>query len=173
MPPFKAGLNVQITWSSLKREPSQLPCSLADRGQLRGKGADATDLIAACKLLFQRGSDAQFGQYLTMLKESKVNDTEKYRQMWGVVQSQRSPRVLPILKLLLSDRRIASAVTNARYCDIAVSRLEDYSGEKFAFKVWDKATLPERNLAVGRARIWVDHAAHGAKSLRTSPFDRS
>jgi hypothetical protein len=49
------------------------------------------------------------------------------------------------------------------YCDIAVSRLEDYSGEKFAFKVWDKATLPERNLAVGRARIWLEHAAHGAK----------
>ena len=117
-----------------------IACSLVDRGQLalldstleaglsvlRDNGADTTDVNAACKLLFHRGSDAQFELYLTILKEARMKDAERYRQMWGVAWSTKSPRVLPILKLLLSDRRRSSDRSGARNCDIAGSFLQDF-----------------------------------------------
>ena len=152
-------------------------CSLVANGQialldvtleaalkvLRDRGVDFSEVYPTCKLLIQHGSDEQFEEYLTILKEAKVHDAKRYHQLWQVAWGERSPRVMRILAVLLNDQRRASPWYDVRNCDFAGALLQRFSGEKFGFKQWEKMPLPERNVAVARARAWMKQAPSGAR----------
>ena len=151
-------------------------CSLLGEGQLalqdltfaaalrvlRDKGADYADVAGAIGLSIHHGSDEQFDEYLAIMKEAKVHDRSRYRQMWEPAWEDKSPRMLPILAAILDDPRRASPWDNVRTCDFGGALLERYAGQKFGYKQWDKMPLPERNAALARARSWMKQALSGA-----------
>jgi hypothetical protein len=174
-------LLVQLLPAYLARQQKgavAIACSLAGEGQLalrdltfaaalrvlRDRTADYTDTQGALGLLIHHGSDEQFEEYLVIMKEAKVHDRSRYRQMWEPAWEDKSPRILPILAVILDDPRGVSPWDDVRTCDFGGALLERHSGQKFGYKQWDKMPLPERNAALARARAWMKQALNSASS---------
>ncbi len=146
-----------------------IACGLAGYGQLalaeatfdaalrvlRDRQADDSDVDSACGLVIRRGSDAQFEQYLTIIREAKLHDRSRYREMWAPAWEDQSPRILRILAVILEDSRMDSPWSGVRTCDFGGSLLERYTGQKFGYKEWDRMPFAERDAAVARARAWM------------------
>ena len=125
---------------------------------LTDKNADSSELLAASRLLLGHGTGQQFERYLKVLRDSKLHDIGRYRQLWEVAWEEKSQRVVPILAVLLDDERRAAVGDSVRFCDFAGALLQTFSREKFGFQDWNKMSLPERNAAVARARAWMNNA---------------
>ena len=146
-----------------------IACGLAGYGQLalaeatfdaalrvlRDRQADDSDVDSACGLVIRRGSDAQFEQYLTIIREAKLHDRSRYREMWAPAWEDQSPRILRILAVILEDSRMDSPWSGVRTCDFGGALLERYTGQKFGYKEWDRMPFAERDAAVARARAWM------------------
>lgn len=130
---------------------------------LTDKGVDSSELNAACMLLLEHGADRQFEQYLKILRDAKLHDMGRYRELWQVAWEGKSRRVVDILAVLLDDQRRASPGDSVRFCDFAGALLQRFSEETFGFKQWDKMPLSERNAAVARARAWMNETLHGVR----------
>ena len=98
------------------------------------KSLDYRKLNAACRLLLDLGSDQEFEQYLRILRDSKVHDIGRYRQLWQVASEGKSQHIVRILAVLLDDERLASPKDSVRYCDFAGALLRKFSEEKFGFE---------------------------------------
>ncbi len=130
---------------------------------LSDKNVDYSELNAACRLLLDHGTDQQFKQYLNILRNSQLHDVGRYRQLWQVAWEGKSQRVVRILAILLDDERRAASGDSVRYCDFAGALLQKFSLEKFGFKEWDRMSLPDRDAAVARARVWMNKANPGTQ----------
>ena len=158
-----------------------IACSLAGEGQLalqdltfaaalrvlHDTAADYTDVAGAIGLLIHHGSDEQFEEYLAIMKEARVHDRSRYRQMWEPAWEDKSPRILPILAVILDDPRRVSLWDNVRTCDFGGMLLERHSGQKFGYQQWDKMPLPERDAALARARAWLRQAQGEPRSPKS------
>ncbi|MGD0359536.1 MAG: hypothetical protein ABSC93_01625 [Bryobacteraceae bacterium] len=125
-----------------------IACGLAGDGQLalaaatfdaaltvlRDRRADGSDVDSACRLLIRRGSDAQFEQYLAIMRGAGVHDRSRYAQMWQPAWEDKSPRILRILAVILEDPGRDSPWSDVRTCDFGGALLERYTGQKFGYK---------------------------------------
>ncbi len=117
--------------------------------------ADYSEINLASRLILEHGTDAQFDQFIGVIKDAKARDVARYSQLWQVVFGGKQPRVIRILAVLMDDERPAAPGMSFRFCDYAASQLQIFSGESFGFKPGVDQSLTERNAAVARARNWL------------------
>ena len=112
---------------------------------------DPTDLHGAAALLRDYGSDQQLKQLAGLVRKYLTADRKFYHVLWQYATESGNPREARVLGVVLRDRRIVSGET--RYCDIAVSLLQNAVGQHFGTR---GETIKERDDAVFRALAWIE-----------------
>jgi hypothetical protein len=125
---------------------------------LRASDSDPIEIGSACTLVVRRGSDEQFKEYLRIMKDAKARNKGLYSQMYQIAWTDKSPRIVKILALLLDDERRWSPSSDLRSCDFGGTLLQKVSGVNFGYKEWEKMPQPLRNAALERARAWMNQA---------------
>jgi hypothetical protein len=83
--------------------------------------ADPSELQAACWIIRDFGSDAQFGQLAGETRRSQYNDRQRYDRLWRDVIWSENDRERAVLEILLKDDRWYQP--DMRYSDIARGEL--------------------------------------------------
>jgi hypothetical protein len=83
--------------------------------------AEWTELQPACSTLRDFGSDQQFGQLVSEIKNTQYLDTPRYDALWRATIWPESPRAATVLQILLHDDRMYQGI---RYSDLAHNELE-------------------------------------------------
>jgi hypothetical protein len=83
--------------------------------------AEWTELQPACSTLRDFGSDQQFGQLVSEIKNTQYLDTPRYDALWSGTIWPESPRAATVLQILLHDDRMYQGM---RYSDLAHNELE-------------------------------------------------
>lgn len=83
--------------------------------------ADLAELQAACWVIRDFGSDAQFRRLVEEIRASQYRDRNRYDALWRNILWSDNPREQAVLDLLLQDDRIYQGAT--RYRDIARGEL--------------------------------------------------
>jgi hypothetical protein len=83
--------------------------------------AEWTELQPACSTLRDFGSDQQFGQLVSEIKNTQYLNTPHYDALWRATIWPESPRAATILQILLRDDRMYQGM---RYRDLAHNELE-------------------------------------------------
>jgi hypothetical protein len=122
---------------------------------LKTGSAAPEEITSACSLVVRRGSDEQFSEYLQIMKDAKARNRRLYDQMYQIAWTDKSPRIVRILALLLDDERRWSPLYDTRYCDFGGALLQRVSGVSFGYKEWDAMPQPLRNAALEKARAWM------------------
>lgn len=84
---------------------------------LRASDSDPIEVSSACTLVVRSGNDEQFNEYLQTMKDAKARNRRLYDQMYQIAWTDKSPRIVRILALLLDDDRRWSPLYDTRYCD--------------------------------------------------------
>ncbi|MBB5330817.1 hypothetical protein [Tunturiibacter gelidoferens] len=79
------------------------------------------ELSSACSTLRDFGSDQQFGQLVSEIKNAQYLNTLHYDALWRATIWPESPRAATILQILLHDDRMYQGM---RYRDLAHNELE-------------------------------------------------
>lgn len=108
------------------------------------------DLQSAASLLRDYGSDRELKQLAALVRKYQTQDEQFYRVLWQNATEAGNPREVPVLAVVLLDRR--SAFRETRYCDYALVELERAVGQHFG---GDGKTVKERDEAVSRALEWL------------------
>ena len=108
-------------------------------------------LYAASTLLRDNGTDQQFEVLLASLRRLKTENQADYGKLYGSVSDPRNKRELMVANVIIDDRRVRFGTL--RYCDLAATTVEYFSGEKFGIK--RDMTLVERDRAVALAAAWL------------------
>jgi hypothetical protein len=83
--------------------------------------AEWTELQPACSTLRDFGSDQQFGQLVSEIKNTQYLDTPRYDALWRATIWPESPRAATVLQILLHDDRMYQGI---RYSVLAHNELE-------------------------------------------------
>jgi len=83
--------------------------------------AEWTELQPACSTLRDFGSDQQFGQLVSEIKNTQYLDTPRYDALWRATIWPESPRAATVLQILLHDDRMYRGM---RYSDLAHNELD-------------------------------------------------
>jgi len=117
---------------------------------------DNNERFPACRLILERGTETQFVAYLRALRDARLHNEARYRELYQVAWEAKSPRVVPILAVLLDDPRTVPHMKGLRYCDLAAPLAQKVSAQDFGVAGGlDRMTLAQRDAAVAKARAWV------------------
>jgi hypothetical protein len=82
---------------------------------------ESPELRSACSTLRDFGSDQQFAQLVSEIKNTQYLNTPRYDALWRATIWPESPRAATILQILLHDERMYQGM---RYTDLAHNELE-------------------------------------------------
>jgi hypothetical protein len=125
---------------------------------VRNSAANRNDIFGATNLLLRFGSDEQFQQYLSAIRQAQgAADWRHYRLLWGVWENSfdanTDARIVAIIRIVIADDRIFSG--SVRMSDLAAWRLQSLSRESFGYTDWNQPPS-ERTRALEKARAWLE-----------------
>ncbi len=119
-------------------------------GDPKRQGSDATELQGAAALLRDYGSDRDLTHLAAIVRKYQTLDPDYYSGLWQFATESGNPRELPVLAVVLTDRRFASS--GFRYCDYALAEFDRITKQNFDIAA---ATMAERDAAISRALAWI------------------
>jgi len=84
-------------------------------------GASPSEFQAACWVIRDFGTDAQYARLLAEIRSSQYRDQRRYDELWENIIWSENDRERAVLNILLKDNRMSQA--NMRYSDIARGEL--------------------------------------------------
>jgi hypothetical protein len=115
-----------------------------------GFGSDLTEVQGAAALLRDHGSDRGLERLAAIVRKYQAIDEKYYRVLWQDATHSENPREVPVLAVVLADRRIA--LRSVRYCDLALEEFDRLTKQQFDI---EDASIPERDAAIARALAWI------------------
>jgi hypothetical protein len=116
----------------------------------------SNELGAAGRLVVHYGDETLFERLLARLRDLQATNEEEYGSLWGSVDGLGGERAFRLDAVLIGDKRVAfksSAGQDVRYCDLAASSVQRYSGKDFG--VTPETVSPQLDLIVGRVAEWL------------------
>ncbi len=114
------------------------------------RGCDSTELQGAAALLRDYGSDRDLTHLAAFVRKYQTLDPDYYSALWQFATESVNPREIPVLAVVLTDRRIQCC--GFRYCDFALYEFDRITKQDFDITA---ATIPERDAAISRALAWI------------------
>lgn len=118
---------------------------------LHKKDCEFADLRAACELIRDYGSEAQFEHLLAAFRKYQKENRKRYRELWQGSAYTMNKRLIRICAIAITDKGACSK--NLRFCDLATFQLERVTGVDFGID--SKQDTHERDKAVGKALSWL------------------
>ena len=119
----------------------------------------AAEWPVAARLLWDHGSAGDFESFFALIPQTQQNDPELYRRLWSAAAHHQPAPPEPMLRFLaifLADNRLFTG--DARYSDLALSRLSVLSGDRFGLEEnkWPgEIRIADRDAAIQRAARWL------------------
>jgi hypothetical protein len=110
-----------------------------------------SQLIFACKLIIDYGTEAQLDGVATSLRRFQTTDEDQYRSLWQAIDGSENKRALRLDAILITDCR--KMTRDVRFCDTAAGDISRLSGE--VFYAGSGASLAERDEGIARAITWL------------------
>ncbi len=114
------------------------------------RGCDSIEFQGAAQLLGVYGSDRDLTRLAAIVRKYQTLYPDYYSGLWQFATESGNPREIPVLAVVLTDRRIQCC--GFRYCDYALYEFDRVTKQKFDIKT---ATIPERDAAISRALAWI------------------
>jgi hypothetical protein len=114
-------------------------------------GEGANDMQAACPLVRDYGTDAQFHRLLAAIRRYQHEDLQQYQTLFGyTLYSGKTPREQEIAGVLLEDKRPFG--NEIRYCDLGLAEMNRMTGLQFGTVT---GSIEARDQGVSRALAWL------------------
>jgi hypothetical protein len=144
---------VYVAWTLVNNgQKAFLPEALVYGLQLiEQPGEGTTEMQAACPLVRDYGTDAQFHRLVAAIRRYQHEDLQRYQVLFGYsLYSGKSPREQDIAAVLLEDKR--PFTSELRYCDLGLAEMNRITGLQFGTVT---GSVEARDQGVSRALAWL------------------